>query len=96
MWTASYLGEGEILQEMEGGRNPHSLKQEPTADTYEPEKETNDDVNIFSWVSGKKEVFLTMSEVHFFRVHFEIMRNPDGDVEWVSLCGPGIEQQSDI
>lgn len=92
MWTASYLSEGEILQEMEGGRNLHSLKQEPTADTYEPEKETKDDVNIFTWVSGKKEVSLTMSEVHFFffRVLLEIMRNPDGDVEWVSLCGPGI------
>lgn len=67
---------------MEEGRNLHSLKQEPTADTYEPEKEAKDDVKIFSWVSGKKEVSLTMSEVHFFFVFILIMRNPGGDVEW--------------
>lgn len=33
---------------MEEGQNLHSLKQEPTADTYEPEKEAKDDVKIFS------------------------------------------------
>lgn len=33
---------------MEEGRNLHSLKQEPTTDTYEPEKEAKDDVKIFS------------------------------------------------
>lgn len=97
MWTASYLSEGEILQEMEGGQNLHNLKQEPTADTYEPEKETKDDVNIFPWVSGKKEVSLTMAEVHFFFVFswrwWEIQMEMLGGFRFVGL---GFHSKGDI
>lgn len=78
---------------MEEGQNLHSLKQEPTADTYEPEKEAKDDVKIFSWVSGKKEVSLTMSEVHFFSCSFWSWEIQVEMLSGGSLCGPGVEQQ---